>query len=64
MRWIDRPNLKTAAALGMMGGILALINVTPLPIFAVALLLPILQNRQGQRRGSLVAQPPAQLWRC
>ena len=48
MRWIDRPSLRTSVPLGIAAGILALINVTPMPIFAVILLLPVLENR-GRR---------------
>lgn len=50
MRWIDRPALKTAAPLGISAGILALINVTPVPVFAVILLLPLFQNRVARKR--------------
>ncbi len=45
MRWIDRPSLKRVVPLGIVAGILALINVTPMPIFAVILLLPVIENR-------------------
>ena len=50
MRWIDRPGLKTAAPLGISAGVLALINVTPVPVFGVILLLPLFQNREARRR--------------
>jgi hypothetical protein len=50
MRWIDHPSLKTVTPLGIMGGILALINVAPLPVFMLVLLLPVLQNRQAWKR--------------
>lgn len=50
MRWIDRPNPKTVLPLAIAGGILALINVTPAPIFVVALILPVLQNRKHWKR--------------
>lgn len=50
MRWIDRPGLKTAAPLGISAGILALINVTPVPVFAVILLLPLFQQCEARRR--------------
>ncbi len=45
MRWIDRPSMRTVVPLGIVAGILALINVTPMPIFAVILLLPVIENR-------------------
>ena len=50
MRWIDRPNLKTVVPLGIAGGIWALINVSPIPIFAVILLLPVLENRKRRKQ--------------
>lgn len=50
MLWIDRPSLKTVVPLGIMGGILALINVTPMPIFVVILLLPAIGNRERRRQ--------------
>ena len=50
MRWIDHPGLKTAMPLAIVGGILPIINVTPAPIFAVALLLPLFQDRKNWRR--------------
>ena len=50
MKWIDRPSLKTVVPLGMAGGILALINVTPVPIFAVALVVPAFRNPAGRSR--------------
>lgn len=53
MRWIDRPSLKTVMPLGIMGGILGLINVTPLPIFAVILVLPAF--RKGENRNPALA---------
>jgi hypothetical protein len=37
LRWCDRPTLATGAALGTAGGLVALININPIPIFAVAL---------------------------
>lgn len=50
MRWIDRPRLKTLIPLALAGGTLALINVTPMPIFAVILFWPAIQNRPARRR--------------
>jgi hypothetical protein len=50
LRWIDRPGLKTAVPLGISAGILALINVTPVPVFAVLLLLPLFQHRTARQR--------------
>lgn len=57
MRWIDRPGLLTVLPLALVGGCLALINVTPIPIFAVALLLPLPGsevNRKQILRGTAV----------
>lgn len=50
MKWIDRPGLKSATPLGIVAGIVALVNVTPLPIFPIILLLPILENRAQWKR--------------
>ena len=50
MKWIDRPSLKSVMPLGVVAGILALINVTPMPVFPVLLLLPMLQNREAWKR--------------
>lgn len=50
MKWIDQPTLKSATWLGIVAGILALINVTPMPIFIVILLLPLVQNRTHWKR--------------
>lgn len=50
MKWIDRPSLKSVVPLGAVAGILALINVTPLPVFPILLLLPVLQNREARKR--------------
>lgn len=50
MRWIDRPSLRTAVPLGIVAGFLALINVTPLPIFAVVLLLPLFESGGSRKR--------------
>jgi hypothetical protein len=45
LRWCDRPTLSTGSALGAVGGIVALINVNPIPIFAVAIAAPLLERR-------------------
>lgn len=50
MRWIDRPSAKTVAPFAIVSGLLALINVTPMPIFAVALLISVLSARLDRRR--------------
>jgi hypothetical protein len=50
MKWIDRPTLKTVVPVGIAAGVLSLINVTPLPIFAVILLLPVLENGAQWKR--------------
>ena len=50
LKWIDRPCPKTLVPLAIAGGILALINVTALPIFAVILLWPALKNRHARKR--------------
>lgn len=50
MQWIDKPSLKSVVPVGIVAGILALINVTPMPVFPLILLLPILQDRQSWRR--------------
>lgn len=50
MCWIDRPDLKTAAPLGLSAGVLALINVTPVPVFAVLLFLPLFHGREAVKR--------------
>lgn len=54
MRWIDRPSAKTVVPLGIAAGVLALINVTSMPIFAVILLLPLFKSgkagRESRRR--------------
>lgn len=52
MMWIDRPSFGSAIPLGLAGGLLALINVTPLPILAVAFLLPVLTDHQ--RRAQII----------
>lgn len=44
MRWLDRPVLRTAIPLGLSAGILGLINVTPVPVFAVLLVLPLFRR--------------------
>jgi hypothetical protein len=61
MHWIDRPSLKTAAPLGISAGILALINVTPVPVFAVILVLPLFRNRQARKRIAVAAAVSAAL---
>jgi hypothetical protein len=45
LRWCDRTTLPTGSALGAVGGIVALINVNPIPIFAVAIAAPLLERR-------------------
>lgn len=50
MRWVDRPYLKTVLPFGLAGGILALINITPLPVFVVILLLPAFRMKEGRKR--------------
>lgn len=50
MKWIDQPSLKYVVPLGAVAGILALINVTPMPVFLVLLILPALQNREARKR--------------
>jgi len=45
MRWWDRSDFGTSMLVGMTGGVLALINVTPLPIVAVGILFPALKSR-------------------
>ena len=44
-RWWDRLDFDRGILVGLAGGILALINVTPLPIIAFAILFPALRNR-------------------
>lgn len=50
MKWIDRPSLRSVLPVGIAAGILALINVVPMPIFPVILLLPALKNRAQRKR--------------
>ena len=50
LKWIDRPRVKTVLPVGITAGILALINVTPMPIFPVILALPVLQRRENWKR--------------
>lgn len=50
MRWIDRPSFRTVIPLGIAGGILALINATPMPIFVVILLLPVFKSGAARWR--------------
>jgi hypothetical protein len=45
LRWCDRPTLSTGGALGVIGGLTALININPIPIFLVALSTPVLESR-------------------
>lgn len=45
MKWIDLPSLRSVVPVGIAAGILSLINVTPLPIFALILLLPLFEDR-------------------
>jgi hypothetical protein len=47
--WCDDPNRRSGAALGAAAGILALINVTPLPVYAVALMEPFISRRAPRR---------------
>jgi len=50
LRWCDRPTLSTGAALGMVGGLTALISLNPVPIFLVALITPFLERRSLDAR--------------
>jgi hypothetical protein len=43
--WCDEPNIYSGSTLGALGGLMALINVTPLPIFATALVTPLIENK-------------------
>ena len=45
MVWWDRMNIARSILVGLAGGVLALINVTPLPIIAFAFLFPALKKR-------------------
>lgn|GEM_PF-2283378 len=47
--WCDDPKRRSGAALGAAAGILALINVTPLPVYAVALMEPFIRRRAPLR---------------
>jgi hypothetical protein len=49
--WASRPTLRHACLLGAAGGGIALLNVTPIPIFLTALLVPLAgRPRHGIRR--------------
>lgn len=50
MTWIDRPSLRSVMPVGIAAGILALVNVVPMPIFPIILLLPALENRAQWKR--------------
>ncbi len=55
MRWWDEADYRSGVFLGLAGGVLALINVSPLPIIAVAILFPVLKKYcQGLRLGPTV----------
>jgi hypothetical protein len=45
MRWYDSLNLREGLIMGAVTGFVALINPTPVPIFAVALVVPFLKHR-------------------
>jgi hypothetical protein len=45
MRWWDQLDFERGILVGIAGGVLALINVTPLPIIAFAILFPALKGR-------------------
>lgn len=49
MRFADRPDVGRGLALGGVAGAIALVNPTPLPLFAVALLGPCLARRLAPR---------------
>ena len=56
--WCDEPTIYSGSTLGALGGLMALINVTPLPIFAMALVTPLLDNkfrRAGVLRAAVVS---------
>jgi hypothetical protein len=45
IRWAEERTLQSAATLGLVGGLVALVNVSPIPLFALALGVPILVDR-------------------
>jgi hypothetical protein len=50
LRWCDRPTLWSGSALGAIGGLTALVNINPIPIFLVALGTPFLERRSLDTR--------------
>jgi hypothetical protein len=46
--WCDMPSRRSGSALGAAAGVLALINVTPLPIYPVALVEPLARIRRNR----------------
>lgn len=46
IRWTDEPTLRRGIAMGAAAGGVALANPTPLPIAAVAVLVPLFRNRE------------------
>ncbi len=48
--WCDEPSPYSGSTLGALGGLTALINVTPVPIFVVALVTPLFENKHPRAR--------------
>ncbi len=57
LRWCDDSDRRYGLMLGMLGGLLALINVTAIPIFGVAVLCPILGSENRGRALPAVITP-------
>jgi hypothetical protein len=45
MRWVEKPGPRSAALAGISGGVLALINVTPIPVVLIAIALVAARSR-------------------
>jgi hypothetical protein len=48
IRWYDNPNLHRGLIMGVIAGYIGLVNPTPVPIFVVALIVPVLKRRGQQ----------------
>jgi hypothetical protein len=45
MAWWDRPGLREGLLMGAVAGVVALVNPTPVPIYAIALIAPLVVRR-------------------
>lgn len=45
IKWYDNPDLRRGLIMGVIAGYIGLVNPTPVPIFAVALIFPVLKRR-------------------